>query len=422
MFKRSIVTPSPFTFTPSLKELGFKCCSDSNTREITDYGSIYISNLSKLNSLLYESDNKKANFKVNTAGYLTQIDRQQINLRDSGSLDAKGDDYVNSIFNAAATRSHQNFLTLTISIPFTSSPTGGTKSTVNFTHHNVKLYFTSTAAAAAAPSSRRAAAAPSSASALALPSRRASQALSRGVASSIISQATKPRESFKQEIIDHNKVFVEIIEIKQSERKHSMLQMKSMFFHSENNPDPTVNFNTSQILSALFFATMLPHTDITTNIDDISSYVQLFSKHSNNYKIIDIDLDIRKLNEQQQNIRRLINTLNDFEIIIDNEDTSQFMSKKQRETNLLASGRINSIYMVPDPTGSSQPKKITLLDLLRAAVTQLEKVRTVIGSGGPFDTFARQIQGGSKVNVKNNKQKTRRLHRNGHYNSRKRYD
>ena len=96
MFKRSIVpepVPEPlFTFTPSLKELGFQCCSDPDTHEQTDLGSsIHIFDLSKLNIF----NGPAASFKRNHAGYLTHIDGEPIIRRADHSK--KGDNYVNHI-------------------------------------------------------------------------------------------------------------------------------------------------------------------------------------------------------------------------------------------------------------------------------------------------------------------------------------
>ncbi len=98
------------------------------------------------------------------------------------------------------------------------------------------------------------------------------------------------------------------------------------------------------------------------------------------------------------------------------EKTQKYMSKAQY--NLLSSINGSSILTIQDNT---DPEKLFLANmqtLMCAAIQRLIEVRDMLGPNGKVQQFARMLTGGSLKQ----KQKTRRLHRNGHYNSRKRYD
>jgi len=177
----------------------------------------------------------------------------------------------------------------------------------------------------------------------------------------------------------------------------------SQLFSGDNN----TSANTSQIIAALYFATMKLSEQVFTGHDRHGVYVQETETPLFTANIDDVSGNNARIDE-------MIENLDSFTVLddIQQADTKIYMSK-----NSFGRGH-TSIY---DAFRTGGGKAVSLLDILKVALNQLIQIRRILGPDGDIERFYQTFSGGNG-SVKNKQQKTRRLHRNGHYNSRKRYD
>jgi hypothetical protein len=433
----TVATQQPFLFhnkSTSLKDLGFKCCSDRNTHEVKGLGSIYISDLSKLNILNY-ANNVPANFTSNRAGYLTHIDGTPIILRRAEDS-KKGDDYVNHIFNeaaAVANDENRNHLILRIGIPKTSARKGGTAAQSSMDEREVRLKI-QPAAAESPPEEafrgRAAAVSPSSLSSLSLSGVSLGQAdrpAGAGAVAHVAESSVRmmPSKGLQQHL-SRQPTRHRQIKILTGESTELTLNIDRQIDYVPQVADVVVvndeitassklfpeitkinSANTSQIIAALYFATM---EFSSSGFNDGNVHNVYYPQPETPLFTANYDA----VNGNNAKIVEMIQHLTDFKVMgnIEVGDTRIYMSK-----NSFGRGD-TSIY---DAFKKEAGAAVSLLDILKVALNQLIDIRHILGPGGNIEHFYQNFSGGNG-SIKNKQQKTRRLHRNGHYNSRKRYD
>lgn len=168
------------------------------------------------------------------------------------------------------------------------------------------------------------------------------------------------------------------------------------------------NYNLTQVLNELMW---IQHPDgvvlfenSTNNVNNIDQGLSVYrTKLQPNTKLHD---DILRIYGEMQNIKTqnyskienfAIDNINDFDIALLGAPLNKQIPKNR-----------NEVF-----------HNVSLFDLVKYAFSLLYKIRQVLGSDG-WPKVADALAGGGNKSAK--KQKTRRLHRNGHYNSRKRYD
>ena len=175
----------------------------------------------------------------------------------------------------------------------------------------------------------------------------------------------------------------------------------------DNIPEKMKNYNLTQVLNELMW---LQHSDgivefenSTNLVNNRSPEFEPFRKGTSTKVLLP---DIEGIYADMNKIR----TVNYFDrTAFANDHISNFeMSLLGAPLNKQIPKNRNEIF-----------NNVSLFDLVQYAFSLLYKIRQVLGSDG-WPKVADALAGGGNKSAK--KQKTRRLHRNGHYNSRKRYD
>ena len=454
MVFRRVSPAQPYIFEPPLETLGFDCCKIMPPDEEggSGSGSIYIKDLTNLNSLYYLSSHS---VNLEKSGYLTAIDGKPINRRVSGSDKPKGMEYVRSIFNARAAEAEKNNsqqLLLTITTVTTISlRRGGYNSTPVYEktlHSNIVLPFRKSeeaagagagvaravsssssslsSAAAAAVSSSSPSSSSFSPSRVSLGSIDARPAGAGAGAVAPVAESSArmlrseglPRQLSRQPT-RHRQIKILTEDITELTLKidrqlevpnhgegivHDDLTASSQLFPKITKINSA---NTSQIIAALYFATM----ELSPNgFNDGRG-------HNVYYRQTETPLFTANINDVSGNNANIVETigrLESFKVLgtIQQADTTIYTSKNS------AGKGDTSIY---DAFKKGDEETVSLLDILKVALNQLIDIRHILGPGGNIDQFYQNFSGGNG-SIKNKQQKTRRLHRIGHYNSRKRYD